>query len=348
MNEASKRPSDAHPSGDDSPTGKKRRRAVDCSEQQDGPHKQQDGTHTPKTENTVDSSYANAATTNVAAARYSETLTPSASHGTSSSGNEPIQTTAENNGSRQWQWAPSPMPPTSSYQKYRPLNNYSNVNLLDYHFSYLNDWIFQNERDVTVNLFQAGRKQNFGFMDNKFTMLYLPARPDNLANWLECFNRGASIKPAGVEQEGYTHYTWQSVVTLPRSNFTQQLRKKYTCHEKRGFIDAPIIEDHSTYPSPLQVHLDNVFPKIAALAGLRKDRRVPKGWISFSRGEVCRLSICRGNATSGTRESNRPKGLAFEGENQHVPVERPLFQVEIDVVGLHDLFCVIEGLLRTL
>ena len=70
-------------------------------------------------------------------------------------------------------------------------------------------------KNVVFNLFQVGR-----FMDNQFTMMYLPAKPKNPTNWIECFNRGASIKPAGVDTEGYTYYTWQSAVALPRFKLT--------------------------------------------------------------------------------------------------------------------------------
>lgn len=93
-----------------------------------------------------------------------------------------------------------------------------------------------------------------------------------------------------------------------------------------------------------------MFPKIAALAGLRKDKHVPKGWISFTkRGKSCSLAICKGNAREAKR-SKPPKGLAFEGEDQHGPVEKPLFEISrgVDIRGLQDLFCVAEGLLRTL
>jgi len=246
----------------------------------------------------------------------------------------------------------------ASYQKYQPWNNYSNVHMLDYHFFYLNDMLFHKAKRVALNLFQAGRKQNFAFLDNHFTAVYLPARPKSLANWLECLNQGASVKPAGVEREGYAHYTWHSVVCLPRSGLTPQLTKKYKAHEKPGFTDAPVVDDHAAYPSPVPVDLDRLFPKVAALAGLRKDARVPKGWLRFSReeeeggggGSSWRLDICRGNARSGTRAGGRPRGLAFEGADQHTPVEPPLFRISggTDIRGLHDLFCVVEGLLRTL
>lgn len=243
----------------------------------------------------------------------------------------------------------------ASYQKYQPQTDCRH-NLLDVQYFYLNDFIFHNTTNssVSVNLFQAGRKKNYGYIDNQFTTLYLPAKPDDLSNWLELFNRGASIKPAGVEEEGWNHYSWQSIVVLPRSKMTQQLQNKYRCNEKRGFTDAPIIEDISYYycGTTTQVgDLDKMFPKIAALAGLKKDKYVPKGWISFTKcGGQCSLSICRGNAKE-PKKSKSPKGLAFEGENQHTPVEPPMFQISgglDDIRGLHDLFCVVEGLLKTL
>jgi len=349
MNDATKRTADAPPAGEDAPIAKKpsvelfqneadKKVAVVTPTGYSAEHCNR--IYTPRTEHVEHSSTA-------VEARNLTTLTCSTINAASSSRNEPAETATESNGNGPG----SPLSMPASYQKYQPLNNYSNVNLLDYHFFHLNDMLFHNARQVSFNLFQAGRKQNFGFLDNRFTMIYLPARPADLANWLECFNRGASIKPAGVEQEGYTHYTWQSVVTLPRSNFTQNMQKKYQCHEKPGFTDAPIIEDHSSYPAPLPVKLEDLFPAIAVLAGLRKGKRVPKGWFSFSRDDdTWRLSICKGNAQSGTGKLNRPKGLAFEGESQHEPVERPLFQISgrLEIRGLHDLFCVVEGLLRTL
>lgn len=238
----------------------------------------------------------------------------------------------------------------SLYQKYVPHDGIIS-NLLDTSFFYLNDWIFHGSRGgVSVNLFQAGRKKNYGFMDNTFTMLYLPVKPDSLADWLECFNQAASIKPAGIVEEGYTYYTWQSVVPLPESKVSPQLMNKYKSNEKGGFRDAPIIYGHSSYVNGPVIDLEKLFPKIAALAGLRKDKQVKKGWISFNkRGDQCSLSICKGNAKEPTK-SKAPKGLAFEGENQHESVEEPLFQISggLDIRGLHDLFCVVEGLLRTL
>ena len=144
------------------------------------------------------------------------------------------------------------------------------------------------------------------------------------------------MKPSG-------DYNWHSVVPLPKSKITQQLTKKHKREEERGFIDVPIVEDHYHYMESPTNDLETMSPKVAALAGLRKDKHVPKGWITFTKiGNRCSLAIFKGNACN-TPKSNAPKGLAFEGENQHDPVEEPLFQVSGGgkIKGLHDLFCVV-------
>ena len=237
----------------------------------------------------------------------------------------------------------------ASYQTHQP-NTGSIHNLLDVNYAKFNEWAFSGSQ-VTVNLFQAGRKKNYGFCDNQFTMMYLPVKPDSLSNWLECFNQAASIKPAGLVADGYAHYTWQSVVPLPRTKLTEQLINKYKSNEKRGFRDAPIVEDNLyLIPGAAANELDALFPKTAALAGLRKDKLVPKGWISFTKsGNECSLTICKGNAKE-PHKSKAPKGLAFEGEKQHVPVDKPLFHLsgDLSIRGLNDLFCIVEGLLKTL
>ena len=143
------------------------------------------------------------------------------------------------------------------------------------------------------------------------------------------------------------------MVPLPRSKLTTQLSNKYKSNERRGFCDAPIVEEYSYYKGEDDgptINLEKTFPKIAALAGITKDKNVPKGWISFTkRGDQCSLAICKG-ITAEPKKSKAPKGLAFEGKNQHTPVEDPLFQISgsLDIYGLHDLFCIVEGLLMTL
>jgi hypothetical protein len=173
------------------------------------------------------------------------------------------------------------------------------------------------------------------------SMMHLPVKPSNLDTWLQCFEAGSKIKP---KVSGCLCYSWQSVVLLPRSQVTEKLQNKYQTQEF-GFIDAIEVSD---------VYNDIVtkaFPKIAALAGLKKDKVVPKGWISFTRRDkICKLVICTGSSFSN--KSNAPSGTAFEAVGQYEPVDQPLFQISDGIVnqitGLHDLFCAVEGLLRTL
>ena len=231
----------------------------------------------------------------------------------------------------------------TSYSKYQPDDS---TDSLDGRFPDLNHWIFDTERSLSVNLFQPGRKKHFCFLDKNGQMLYLPMKPDSLANWLHCLNVGAGIKQAGVNEDGYAYYNWHSVVTILQSKVTPQLMSKYKSEEQRGFCDAPIVEDYVG-----TLNLEKTFPKIAALAGLKKDKKVPKGWITFTRrSNQCSVSICTGNAREF--KSNAPKGTAYDGRNQHEPVDEPLFRIpstELDnISGLQDLFCVVEGLLRTL
>ena len=137
---------------------------------------------------------------------------------------------------------------------------------------------------------------------------------------------------------------------LPKSKITQQLTKKHKREEERGFIDVPIVEDHYHYMESLTNDLETMFPNVAALSGLRKGKHVPRRWITFTKGgNCCSLEICKGNACN-TPKSNVPKGLVFEGKNQHDPVEEPLFHVSVGgkIKGLHDLCCVVEGLFMTL
>ena len=94
--------------------------------------------------------------------------------------------------------------------------------------------------------------------------------------------------------------------------------------------------------------LRGAFPKICALAGWKKDASVPKGWFTFiMKDGVCSVTVCKGKTVD--HKNNAPKGTAFDGNKQHDPEEEPLIDVEgIEIKGLQDLFCTVEGLLRTL
>jgi len=102
----------------------------------------------------------------------------------------------------------------TSYQKYQPEDTNTN---LDLQFQNLNAWIFGERSNVLVNLFQAGRKKNFGFMDNRLTMLYLPVKPDDLANWLQCFNVGKFLCAFSVCDVSFILY---SCIPLTLSHHT--------------------------------------------------------------------------------------------------------------------------------
>lgn len=233
--------------------------------------------------------------------------------------------------------APSGIP--SSYVKYQ-----TNVEMnLDTMFPSLNDFVFSPDGNISaVHLFQPGRKQNFGFVEcgthGIRRMMYLPVKPDSLNDWIYYFEKGATIRPHG-------DYNWHSVVLLPDIKLTPQLNEKYRRNRQTGFCDAPVISGGRK----LDVDLASVFPKIAALAGLKKDKKVSKGWIKFERrGRESTLSICSG--TSAPFKSNAPKGTAFDGMSQHHPADEPIIAVAsgIEIRGLHDLLCVVEGLLGTL
>ena len=236
------------------------------------------------------------------------------------------------------------MPPT--YSRYVPTSIDGNEPLnLDTTFPHLQRYIFNSgSTNTTVNLFQAGKKKNYGFIRKDsggvLGMLYLPVKADDLGNCLTYFDDGARVPPAGM-------YGWHSVVILPRSKLTNALEKKY-CNDSSepGFCDVVMGAD--MFRTVGSNDLNAYFPKIAALAGYRKDRRVPKGWVTFTkRGNTCNLVICSGDSV--TQKWEHPKGTAYDGMGQHKPVEEPLIQVSgVEVSGLNDLFCVVEGLLMTL
>ena len=60
------------------------------------------------------------------------------------------------------------------------------------------------------------------------------------------------------------------------------------------------------------------------------------------------LSICWGKALNWRRTMDR-FGDASDGALEHKPVDEPLFSIsDIKINGLHDLFCIVEGLLMAL
>jgi hypothetical protein len=89
--------------------------------------------------------------------------------------------------------------------------------------------------------------------------------------------------------------------------------------------------------------INSAFPKLAAFAGYRKDKKIPRGWLTYKNNT---LRLCSG--TSHTPKSNAPKGTAFDGIDQHNPIgdSSILYQMDVEIDSLHRLFCVAEGLLQ--
>jgi len=76
-----------------------------------------------------------------------------------------------------------------------------------------------------------------------------------------------------------------------------------------------------------------------------KDKKIKKGWMTYQDNKVL---ICSGETS--TMRSNDITYTAFDGQHQHAP-RGPmdiLFDMDVMVKSLHQLFCVAEGLLRTL
>ncbi len=57
---------------------------------------------------------------------------------------------------------------------------------------------------------------NYGHMDDRFMLVYLPTRPEDLAGWLGCLNAAVRIRPTGIDEDrmGHRHYMWQLVGPL--------------------------------------------------------------------------------------------------------------------------------------
>lgn len=234
-----------------------------------------------------------------------------------------------------------PIAPPSGYAKYDPTDISIN---LDTMFTHLEKWIF-NSYNVTLHFFQPGRKRNWGFFEGRVNaMIYLPVKPDNLNHYLSYFDQGAACTRAGMEEggDGYPHNNWHSVVVLPKSKSTRPLLSKYAMNTDAGFCDC--VRANDANPS---TDLNTIFPKLSALAGWKKDAKVPKGWMTFvKKGDKCSISVYNGN--THTHKSNAPRGTSYDGYKQHDPMDDPYLSIDgVEIKGLQDLFCVAEGLLRS-
>jgi len=234
-----------------------------------------------------------------------------------------------------------PVPLPSGYEKYVPADISIN---LDTTFASLQKWIFQST-SVTLHFFQPGRKKNWGFFkDSGYAMLYLPVKPENLNDYLSYFDQGAACPRKGMEEggDGYPHYDWHSVVIIPKSKSTSALESKYARGSEAGFCDCVNANDGNP-----NIDMNSVFPKLSALAGWKKDAKVPKGWMTFVKKDLkCSITVYKGN--SQNHKNNAPPGTAYDGDKQHDPVDDAYLGIDgLEIKGLYDLFCVAEGLLRS-
>jgi len=159
--------------------------------------------------------------------------------------------------------------------------------------------------------------------------------PKDLSAYLHCFDY-ASQSEYG-KYKGSPSYTWYSLVILPMSSATTSLKTKWNPSPTVGFDEMQIVSEN-----PEIVVLNNAFPKIAALAGYKKDCTIKKGWMTYKDDNLC---ICSGKAKKP--KCNAPPGTAFHGEDHQEPNEcgDVLCKMSIKVDSLHELFCVAEGLL---
>ena len=217
-------------------------------------------------------------------------------------------------------------------------------------FPELNEWAFADGEAVALNFFNPPHKNNHGFLERgngacRHMVLMPAAAPaKDLAAYLYTLNSGVSLGEPRVDGDGCYQFSWYSMVVLPGGSLTERLRKKWIdgADNDPGFVDVKVVpsNDYAGLAA-----LNATFPRLAALAGFTKDPRVPKGWMTY---EGKTLRICKGKSL--TPKSCASRGTAFLGDGQHQPADDAgvLFTVDADADSLHDLFCIAEGLLRTL
>jgi len=204
-------------------------------------------------------------------------------------------------------------------------------------FPELNQWIRGAPNRLRINLFQPGKKHNWGFLDCEDhhgcrTMMYMPAKPTGLSDYLHTLNYASGFK--GNEQ-----YSWFSMVVLP-SNANGNIYRKYQQRTQKGFCEAAMAFRYKFK------EVDQAFPKLAAFSGLGATiNGIPKGWLTYQNKT---LRLCTG--APETVKNKAPKGTAWDGVDQHNPQEGSgvLCEMQVNIQSLHHLFCTAEGLLGSL
>lgn len=167
-------------------------------------------------------------------------------------------------------------------------------------------------------------------------MLYLPVKPGpDLSNYFACLETASKVKFGA-----YNRSNWQSVVALSDDASVDKIEKYGYCQDP-GFCDMVIYDGQSP------TLINDIFPNVAALAGCgkSKNKKVPRGWITYHDKTI---RVCTKRASKHI--SNAPKYTAWDGCEQFKPADEDaiLFQVNIEIKSVHQLLCVVEGLLQTL
>lgn len=219
---------------------------------------------------------------------------------------------------------------------------------LNHMFPHFNAWLNHAEEGFSLecNFFQPGRKHMYGYFEHLYRaclhMIYLPLKPGkDLSDYLHCIDHASQFPCSTFDYggtESYPNNTWYSMVALPHDPSVTTY-EKFLRGREVGFCDA------RRAPTNPHTALNAIFPKVAALAGYKKDHGIPRGWISY-KNKV--LRICTGQAMPYT--SHAPKFTACVGSNQYQPSDPELVlrEVQVEFESLHHLFCVAEGLLQSM
>ena len=156
--------------------------------------------------------------------------------------------------------------------------------------------------------------------------MYVPTKADSLGHLLTALDEGADEILTAQEDELYPSSTWESVVVVTDEN---KLGKFSNCIAVTEYEES----------------LTNIFPKTSALAGWRKDKKIPKGWIRY-KDRVLQI-ICGDGSANRCHKSM--KNTAFAGCGVHAPSsdDQVVARVKTKVRSLHDLLCKVESLLST-
>jgi hypothetical protein len=145
-------------------------------------------------------------------------------------------------------------------------------------FPTFNTWIQKaSQATLGLNFFQPGKKHNYGFFERGNMrvrhMIYLPVKPHvDLTDYLYTIDYAAQFKYATSTDHGFTypHFTWYSMVIFPSDTINFELYQKYRSNQEVGFCEAKIAAEAQQQK---RVMLNQVFPKLAALAGYGKKKK---------------------------------------------------------------------------